>query len=76
MGDSARCVRCGRVISIGFYTEFIRWRFTPDGQGVCPHCLTPAETVNHGTPVMTDSPDELLRALDPDNDAEDDKELG
>ena len=75
MPDSAHCVRCGRVTSVDLYAEFIRWRVTDGGLAVCPHCLTPSETVDDDTPVLTDSPDDqLLRDLDPDNDAEDDQE--
>lgn len=77
MPDPAQCVRCGRVTSVGLNAEFIRWRVTQDGQAICPHCLTPSETVDDDTPVLTDSPDDrLLRDLDPDNDAEDDQEPG
>lgn len=77
MAHSAQCVRCGRVTSVGLNSEFIRWRVTPDSRAVCPHCLTPSETVDDDTAVLTDSPDDqLLRDLDPDNDVEDDQEPG
>jgi hypothetical protein len=72
MPGLAQCVRCGEIASTG-YTDFLRWHVTVDGQAICPHCLTPSETVDDDTPVLTDSPDDqLLRDLDPDNDAEDD----
>ncbi|MDD7942930.1 hypothetical protein PHK61_31425 [Actinomycetospora lutea] len=75
MADSAQCIRCGRVTSVGLNTAFIRWRLTPNGQAICPHGLTPSETVDDDTSVLTDSPDDqLLRDLDPDNDADDDQD--
>jgi hypothetical protein len=42
---------------------------------ICTGCLTPDETTDDDTPLMTDSPDDqLLRDLDPDNDEADDDE--
>ena len=67
MSEIAQCVRCGRITATGF-TGFITWRVTDDGRAICPHCLTPSETVDDDTPVLTDNPDDrLLRDLDPDN---------
>ena len=71
MAQSAQCVRCGQVTSVSLNSEFIRWRLRPDGRAICPHCLTPSETVDDDTSVLTDSPDDqLLRDLDPDQDPE------
>ena len=68
MPEIAQCVRCGRITNSG-WTAFITWRITDDGRAICPHCLTPSETVDDDTPVLTDNPDDrLLRDLDPDND--------
>jgi hypothetical protein len=68
MPDFARCVRCGRITPTAFIS-FISWHVTEGGKAICPNCLTPRETVDDDTPVLTDSPDEqLLRDLDPDHD--------
>lgn len=71
MPEFVQCDRCGRRTTITV-TSFISWHVTADGKAICPHCLTPSETVDDDTAVLTDSPDdELLRELDPDNQGDD-----
>ncbi len=57
MSEIAQRVRCGRLTATGF-TGFITWRVTDDGRAICPHCLTPSETVDDDTSVLTDNPDD------------------
>jgi hypothetical protein len=68
------CSRCGRT-ALSTSSDFIYWRAGPDSSVICTGCLTPSETTDDDTPLLTDSPDDqLLRDLDPDNDEADDDE--
>ena len=63
--SEAQCVRCGRPTDAAA-VDFLGWSVTGSGQAVCPHCQTPSDRRVDGT-VAADPEDELLQALDPDN---------